>query len=359
MRKIYSVLLLLIISCQILAQSITIQPNIGNGNLLIKSPQYVYGNISTTDPGGADLFFRRSEPSNGLGLSGTEVGRISTFSDRLQFESANPHFMNFKVNGGDRLSILNNGYVGINTIIPSRFFQVNGSTILSETSDSANVQIGSRDILNAKLVVNNTNFQHGISIISPFNPGGFALNVEGTTHLNGQTIIEGNTIFQDNINARQATFNGSVTVSGDLAVAGTLSKASGSFKIDHPLDPENKFLYHSFVESPDMMNIYNGNVITDEKGFATIQLPDYFEGLNTDFRYQLTPIGAFAQAMVSQKIINNKFVIQTDKPNIEISWQVTGIRNDAYAQKFRIPNTVEKTASERGKYLYPEAFGKQ
>jgi hypothetical protein len=43
---------------------------------------------------------------------------------------------------------------------------------------------------------------------------------------------------------------------GDVDVDGNLSKAGGSFKIDHPLDPANKYLYHSFVESPDMMNVY-------------------------------------------------------------------------------------------------------
>ena len=57
---------------------------------------------------------------------------------------------------------------------------------------------------------------------------------------------------------------------GDIEVAGNVSKAGGSFKIDHPLDPENKYLYHSFVESPDMMNIYNGNVVTDGSGTAIV-----------------------------------------------------------------------------------------
>ena len=49
-----------------------------------------------------------------------------------------------------------------------------------------------------------------------------------------------------------------------------------------------------------MMNIYTGNVVTDELGLATVKLPDWFEAENTDFRYQLTVIGAFAQAIVSQ-----------------------------------------------------------
>ncbi|HZU27273.1 MAG TPA: hypothetical protein VFA04_17230, partial [Bryobacteraceae bacterium] len=125
-----------------------------------------------------------------------------------------------------------------------------------------------------------------------------------------------------------------------------LSKGGGSFRIDHPLDPENKYLYHSFVESPDMMNVYNGNVITDRKGYATVTLPDYFEALNRDYRYQLTVIGVFAQAIVARKIEKNRFVIRTDKPDVEVSWQVTGIRHDAWANEHRIPVEEAKPAVE-------------
>lgn len=145
--------------------------------------------------------------------------------------------------------------------------------------------------------------------------------------------------------------------SGNVNVTGTLSKGGGSFKIDHPLDPQNKYLYHSFVESPDMMNIYNGNIVTDASGYATVTLPDWFEALNKDFRYQLTVIGDFAQAIVSQKIQNNQFVIRTDKPNVEVSWQVTGIRHDPFAEKNRIPVEEYKQGEDVGKYLYPKAYG--
>jgi hypothetical protein len=143
---------------------------------------------------------------------------------------------------------------------------------------------------------------------------------------------------------------------GDVSVSGTLSKAGGSFKIDHPLDPENRYLYHSFVESPDMMNVYNGNVTTDENGEAVVELPAYFEALNKDFRYQLTAIGTFAQAIVAQKIKGNRFVIKTSVPQVEVSWQVTGIRQDGWANKHRIPVEEEKPERERGFYLHPEAF---
>ncbi len=148
-----------------------------------------------------------------------------------------------------------------------------------------------------------------------------------------------------------AWFNGNVDVDGNL------SKAGGSFKIDHPLDPANKYLYHSFVESPDMMNIYNGNVITDAQGDAVVPLPDWFETLNRDFRYQLTVIGQFAQAVVAGEIADGRFSIKTDKPNVKVSWQVTGIRQDAWANAHRIPVEQQKPELERGFYLHPDLYG--
>ncbi len=144
---------------------------------------------------------------------------------------------------------------------------------------------------------------------------------------------------------------------GDLFISGNLAKGSGTFKIDHPQDPANKYLIHSFVESPDMMNVYNGNITTDADGNATVQLPDYFLSLNKEFRYQLTAIGTFAQAIIAEEVNTyNAFKIKTDKPNVKISWQVTGIRKDAYANEHRIKDVVEKTGGEKGKYIHPELF---
>ena len=145
---------------------------------------------------------------------------------------------------------------------------------------------------------------------------------------------------------------------GNVAVGGNLSKSGGSFKIDDPIDPENKYLYHSFVESPDMMNIYNGNIITDGRGEAVVTMPGYFDALNSDFRYQLTIMGEqYAQARVASKISNGRFTIMTDKPGVEVSWQVTGIRKDAWAVAHRIPNEVEKEDENKGHFLHPELFG--
>jgi hypothetical protein len=149
---------------------------------------------------------------------------------------------------------------------------------------------------------------------------------------------------------------------GNVWVVGTLTKNAGSFKIDHPLDPANKYLSHSFVESPDMMNIYNGNAVTDDKGYAEVGLPEWFGALNKDFRYQLTVLddqdsADFVQAKVVKKVIANKFTIRTSRPGVEVSWQVTGIRQDAWANSHRIVVEEDKVEGEKGKYVNPDVFG--
>jgi hypothetical protein len=144
---------------------------------------------------------------------------------------------------------------------------------------------------------------------------------------------------------------------GDVFVSGSLAKPGGSFLIDHPTDAANKYLYHSFVESPDMMNLYNGNIVTDAGGTAIVTMPDWFEALNRDFRYQLTVIGQPAQAWVASELVNRAFTIKTDKGNVKVSWQVTGIRQDAWANAHRIPVEVNKPAEYQGHYLHPELFG--
>lgn len=153
-------------------------------------------------------------------------------------------------------------------------------------------------------------------------------------------------------------FDGPVQIFGNLHVSGSISKSGGSFKIDHPLDPDNKYLSHSFVESPEMMNVYNGNIALDENGEAWVELPAWFEALNKDFRYQLTPIGAPAPELyVAEEVTENRFKIAGGMAGGRVSWQLTGIRQDPHAENNRVPIEEDKPEEERGLYLYPEAFG--
>jgi hypothetical protein len=146
----------------------------------------------------------------------------------------------------------------------------------------------------------------------------------------------------------------SISSTGAVQVFGTLSKGGGSFKIDHPLDPENKYLSHSFVESPDMKNIYDGVTRLDASGEATVVLPEYFEALNQDFRYQLTSIGKPSPGIyIAEEIHNHQFKVSGGAPGAKVSWQVTGTRHDAFASAHRIVVEENKSLAERGKLLYP------
>lgn len=147
---------------------------------------------------------------------------------------------------------------------------------------------------------------------------------------------------------------------GRVHVNGVLSKSAGSFKIDHPEDPENKYLVHSFVESPDMMNVYNGIVSADASGEVWVELPSYFSALNIEPRYQLTPIGAPASLFIKSEVApgSNRFQIGGAAKGQRVSWQVTGIRNDAFARANRIVAEQLKTGADRGRFLNPELYGK-
>jgi hypothetical protein len=106
-----------------------------------------------------------------------------------------------------------------------------------------------------------------------------------------------------------------------------------------------------------MMNIYNGNAILNEKGEAEIELPEWFGALNRDFRYQLTAVGAPGPNLyIAQKVIENKFMVAGGTAGMEVSWQVTGIRKDKWAEANRIQVEVDKKADEKGKYIHPEVY---
>ena len=193
--------------------------------------------------------------------------------------------------------------------------------------------------------------------------GGVATGVDGIDGDGGRFVGgSGGTSRGGSTNAGDGVFGAAGsgnagTFYGNVYVGGTLTATTKDFQIDHPLDPANKYLVHASVESSEMMNIYTGNVTTDSQGHATVQLPEWFEVLNTDFRYQLTVIGQFAQAIIGHKIENNRFEIRTSAPNVEVSWQVTGVRQDAYAKAHPLVVEKEKDAQLKGFYIHPELYG--
>ncbi|MFH9867669.1 hypothetical protein ACH4NT_16510 [Streptomyces lydicus] len=145
---------------------------------------------------------------------------------------------------------------------------------------------------------------------------------------------------------------------GDVHVSGALTQGGGGTHIDHPLDPENRFLDHAFVQSPEMKNVYDGTATLDDRGTATVQLPDWFDALNENVQYQLTAIGGPAPSLhISSPVEENRFAIAGGDPGQQVCWQVTGARRDAWARTHPVVADGKKEPEERGYYLHPEAHG--
>lgn len=143
---------------------------------------------------------------------------------------------------------------------------------------------------------------------------------------------------------------------GRFAATGTKA-----FRIDHPLDPENKELNHYCAEGPEPLNLYRGSIVTDERGFATIQMPDYYEAINRDPTIQLTVVDEtedFVQVKVARRLIHGRFTIRTSKPKTEVYWEVQSVRNDRFVRTYGAPVEVDKPQAKRGTYLQPEFFRK-
>lgn len=193
------------------------------------------------------------------------------------------------------------------------------------------------------------------------NPGASCVIGQSTASVQGYGVVGrsyggGHAIFGD---LQNATSGYAGYFNGRTHINGTLSKLSGTFKIDHPLDPANKFLVHSFVESPDMKNIYDGVATLGVDGSATIRLPAYFESLNENFRYQLTPIGGQAALYVKTEIQGGSFTVAGGTAGLRVSWQVTGSRKDAWAKANPVIPEQDKSVNEKGRFLTPEFFGPQ
>jgi hypothetical protein len=190
-----------------------------------------------------------------------------------------------------------------------------------------------------------------------FNPNGGTVYIgpgaTGDTSAGTFPLVVGSIHDSVDGNWYSAYFANDVLVGSDLFVYG-----SKNFRIDHPLDPTNKYLKHAAIESSEVLNQYSGNVVLDARGEARVEFPAWFGAINTDFRYQLTAIGAPGPSLyVAEEVKDNAFKIAGGTPGMKVSWQVSAQRNDPYMRAH--PYTVEenKPESERGFYTHPELYG--
>lgn len=335
-------------------QPLVIQPAGGNVGVGTTAPQSVF-NVNGTSWFQGDSTPLSTSAGQGVavGFSGNQ-GYIFGFD----YSTFTPRNLLLQNPGGN---------VGIGTLFPtSAKLHVDGGsgTALYSTSTSG---VGAYVVSGSNAAVYGySNGDYGVDGRS-FN----SIGVYGQSYSSGGMWgvgpyigVQGNASGSDaNRQAVRGDNNGSATgyaglFYGNTWVAGTFYKNAGAFRIDHPLDPANQYLNHSFVESPDMKNIYDGVATLDVSGAAVVELPDWFEALNQDFRYQLTAIGAPGPSLyIAQEIKDNRFTIAGGAPGMRVSWQVTGIRHDPYAEANRIPVEQAKTADEQGKYIYPAGYG--
>jgi hypothetical protein len=325
--------------------------------------------VTLNIPGGQQFYFSGSHWENSGGATANDFLTIGpncvscnvilSGSDILEDPPAGPGRTELiSIAGGSRLTIVGGIYLAVGTIPQA----------IKSTHNANAVTVLGADKLNSIGTWVSGSFASFVTMnpreYQPLTVAGGPIILGGNPAIHGSITSAGlgssQTWTFPNASGTVLLANsaGNVTLPGDLTVSGSLNvTGSKHFKIDNPLDPANKYLYHTSVESPDMMNIYNGTVVLDSEGEAEIQLPDWFEALNRDFRYQLSCIGGFAPVYVAREIENNRFRVAGGTSGLKVSWQVTGIRHDAYAEAHRSPVEVEKSAGERGHYLHPELFG--
>jgi hypothetical protein len=176
-------------------------------------------------------------------------------------------------------------------------------------------------------------------------------------HVAGDARIDGVGWIDDGYFKNDVDVGGTLRIFGGLWATFWVEAEIKLFKIDHPLDPANKYLRHASVECSDLKTFYDGIAELDAVGEAVVALPEWFGTLNKDFRYQLTGIGRFAPVYIAEEITNNRFKIAGGTPRMKVSWQVTGVRHDAVAQAAPMLVEEDKPDDEKGYYQNPEAYG--
>jgi Collagen triple helix repeat (20 copies) len=301
--------------------------SLGNSEIVIDSN----ANSSNRD-------FRISR--HGTGTSGDELMRVQE-NGRVSIGGFEPGNTTLHVDGESRANaiIADSSLAGSVTLL-ARSFATTGNSVAGEFRTESNN--GTGVYANSKSA---TGITYGVRGITESSDAG-AAGVRGEAPNGGSGYgvygtATGGTAF-------------GVYSNGRLGSSGTKS-----FMIDHPLDPGNKFLYHYSTESPEVLNSYSGTVTLDENGQAWVELPEYFESINIDPRYQLTAIGAPAPMLhVASEIQNNEFLVSGGQVGMRVSWEVKAKRNDAFVAQLGAPVERVKTGSEKGRYLQPALYGR-
>jgi hypothetical protein len=188
----------------------------------------------------------------------------------------------------------------------------------------------------------------GSGAIGVFGSGGTGVQGGGSDYAAGTGVAGYGSYY----GVYASTSNGwGIWCNGNMRVVGTINPAAVVQQIDHPQDPEHKWLSHALIAAPEPLNVYSGTIVLDGTGAATVRLPGYFPALTNaaDLRYQLTAIGAAAPNLhIAQEVTGTRFKIAGGVPGQKVSWQVSGVRQDAYAAAHPLRVETRKSRKDQG-----------
>jgi trimeric autotransporter adhesin len=321
----------------VLGTGINVQ--VGTGGLAGQGPSNGIGVIATTQAGAAGQF-----NSGGIGIEVAGAGCGVQATGYVGVIASDPSGTAPEVLGPTGLQA-SGAYAGVQAVseggtagIFSNSAAVPGEANVNPALDASTTSTGAAAHVHSDLIV----------------PPGSALSPSPALVVDGPqfvVVIERPTGISLVLSGPAASFNGSVDVTG------AFTATAKSFVIDHPLDPANKYLAHASVESSEQANVYSGNIVLDDNGEAVVNLPAWAEAVNGDFRYQLTCVGRSAPVYVAAEVADNQFSIAGGAAGMKVSWQLTGIRKDAWAMAHPLVVEQDKSAGERGYFRHPELFG--
>ena len=287
-------------------------------------------------------YIRASNTTNSVNVdmyAATAVGGFGTQSN---------HPLDFFTNNTDRVRIDTSGNLGIGTTSPSTYGKL---AVASTAAAGANVAITKENSGTANQNGQTLYFNNSHAAATGRNANVVAGNIQwqfsqpssGALQYAGEIAVlsdaQGGASTASSLNLYSSGGLGlTINSSANTVIAGALSKASGSFRIDHPLPEleETHQLVHSFIEGPQADLIYRGKVNL-VNGTATVNIDTVSTMTEGTFVTLCRDVQCFTTnesdwTAVRGSVTGNILTIeaQDDTSTASISWMVIGERKDKH-----------------------------